>query len=420
MKMQLSHYYFCICISFGVLSNCLSVRNGDYIIKHSNFSQLAGHKIGLITDHIAIVDYVHIIDWMHFAPESNIELTTLFGPEHGIRGTSDAGKPVSNSVDERTGLPVYSLYGNVSAPTTEMLKYVTALVYDLQDVGARFYTYLSTLGLSMQSAAKKGIPFFVLDRPNPIGATDKHAAGWVLESGYRSFIGLYPIPIAHALTVGELALMIKGEGWLDGLQNLDLRIIKMEGYTRGTIFDSTNIPWISPSPNIVDLESAFAYPGTGFFEAFDKATEGRGTLQPFKWVGAPWVDSLELVTKLNSYKLPGVVWHPTSFIPQNISGMSTTPKFLHQLVNGVRLEITDYEAFLPVDTGVYLVSTFYNLASPSLKPLLFNSASLAMHTGNSRLISFLQNGTPPDQIVLDWKDGLSRYLEIRKRYLLYN
>jgi len=157
-----------------------------------------------------------------------------------------------------------------------------------------------------------------------------------------------------------------------------------------------------------------------FFEAFDKATEGRGTLQPFKWVGAPWVDSLELVTKLNSYKLPGVVWHPTSFIPQNISGMSTTPKFLHQLVNGVRLEITDYEAFLPVDTGVYLVSTFYNLASPSLKPLLFNSASLAMHTGNSRLISFLQNGTPPDQIVLDWKDGLSRYLEIRKRYLLYN
>ena len=241
--------------------------------------------VGLVVNHTALVGDEHLINLVHAAP--NVRVGAIFGPEHGLRGKAEDGEAVSDGKDLLTGAPVYSLYGATRKPTSTMLAGLDVLIFDIQDVGARFYTFISTMGLSMQAAAEAGIPFIVLDRPNPLSGA--YVSGFVLESEQESFVGQYAIPIAHGLTVGELAMMIQGEGLMPSLESLALEVVSMEGWDRSMQWPDTGRPWVATSPNIPRFDNALVYPGTCFFEA-TSASEGRGTLTPFLQVGSIAVD----------------------------------------------------------------------------------------------------------------------------------
>jgi Uncharacterized protein conserved in bacteria len=250
-----------------LLIGCLStdsrpVRTGAEVLAADDFSELAGKEIGLIVNHTARVDTAHLIDRVDRSPA--VELGALFGPEHGLRGTAGAGEAVADGRDEKTGAPVYSLYGETRRPTPKELEGLDALVFDVQDVGARFYTYITTMGLAMQAAAEADLEFVVLDRPNPLGGT--YVSGFMLTPEHQSFVGRYPIPVAHGMTVGELARMIKGEAMLPGLDDLELTVVEMEGWTRNLRWPGTKRDWVPPSPNLPTWETALVYPGMCFFE----------------------------------------------------------------------------------------------------------------------------------------------------------
>ncbi|ARU42066.1 hypothetical protein CCB80_13315 [Armatimonadetes bacterium Uphvl-Ar1] len=281
---------------------------GAQVMHQTNFQPLENKRVGLVTNHTAMVGDTHLIDILHANPK--IKLTALFGPEHGLRGLADAGAKITDETDPKTGVPIFSLYGQTQKPKQEHLKNLDILVYDIQDIGARFYTYISTLGLCMQAAAEAKIPFLVLDRPNPLGGTK--VSGYVLEPAHASFVGQYPIPIQYGLTIGELAKMIKGEAWLPGLQNLDLQVAKLENWNRNQT--AAGQPWIKPSPNIPDFETALLYPGTCLFEAIH-ASEGRGTTEPFLKLGAPYINAEKLAQTLNSKNIPGIDFSSVSFTP---------------------------------------------------------------------------------------------------------
>src|SRR5699024_1617779 len=258
------------------------VKTGAKVLVENGFKSLEGKNVGLITNYTAMVDNQHIADLMNEAP--NVNLIALFGPEHGIRGDDNTGF----QTDKSTGLPVHSLYGEHRKPTAAMLKDIDVLVFDIQDIGPRFYTYISTMGLAMEAAAENNISFLVLDRPNPLGG--EVASGFVLEPEFKSFIGYFPIPVTHGLTVGELAIMAKKEGTLEGVDNLDLSVIKMEGWHRDMLWPDTGLTFVGPSPNMPDFSTALIYPGACFWEAV-KGSEGRGTPLPFMQLVTLWANS---------------------------------------------------------------------------------------------------------------------------------
>lgn len=389
------------------------VRTGAQVLAASGFTALDGLRVGLIVNPTARVDSVHLIDLVDAAP--NVTLAALFGPEHGLRGTADAGARVADGRDARTGVPVYSLYGRTRRPTPAMLAGLDALVFDIQDVGARFYTYISTMGLAMQAAADAGLPFFVLDRPNPLGG--ERMAGFVLEPAHTSFIGSYPIPIQHGLTVGELARMIRGEGWLPGLDSLDLRVIPMTGWRRSMRWPETGLPWIPPSPNIPDVETALVYPGAAFIEG-TPASEGRGTRSPFRQLGAPWADARALADTLNARGLPGVRFEPVTFTPESIPGMATHPKLEGTPVHGIRYVLTDRAAFRAVETGVHVLhALFHQAPDPGV---FLNRDGLARLAGTDRLAEGLAAGARPDALIREWQAEVTAFARKRTPYLLYD
>jgi len=392
-----------------------AVRVGAAVLADSGFSILKGKRVGLIVNHTAMVGGEHLIDLVHRAP--GVELTALFGPEHGLRGTADAGAHVSDERDEKTGVRIYSLYGRTNRPTPEMLEEVDVLVFDVQDVGARFYTYISTMGLAMQAAAEARIEVVVLDRPNPLGG--ELVSGWLLDPAHTSFVGQYPIPVAHGMTVGELARMIQGERMLSGLENLNLTVVPMDGWTRSMQWPETGLPWIAPSPNIPDFETALVYPGSCFFEAAS-ASEGRGTLEPFRLLGAPWADGQALADRLNGYGLPGFVFEPATFTPRSIEGMATNPRLAGRQLQGIHLVVSDRTTFKPVETGVHLLHAFLEQAKQErINNLIDRPDWLAKLAGTDSLYEMLQQGTPPDAIVETWRDDVEVFLQKRKPYLLY-
>ena len=245
-------------------------------------SLFAGKRVGIITNHTAYnANDKHIIDI--FLEMKDAEVVALFGPEHGIKGDEDAGSVITD--DKMGEIPIYSLYGKTRKPTYEMLKECNILIYDIQDIGARYYTYISTMGLAMEAAAENDIPFVVLDRPNPINGKD--VEGNLLEKEFATFVGMYPVPVRHGLTVGEYAQMINSEKWLSNEVQVDLKVIQMQGWERDMWYDETGLKWRPPSPNIPDLQVATIYPGTCLFEGTN-ISEGRGTYQPFLKIGAPW------------------------------------------------------------------------------------------------------------------------------------
>jgi uncharacterized protein YbbC (DUF1343 family) len=398
----------------GHATEIASLRTGAEVLVADEFGLLAGRKIGLITNHTATVGNRHLADLMH---ESDlVELVALFGPEHGIRGDAPAGDRIDFSIDEATGLPVHSLYGATLKPTPEMLEGIEVLVFDIQDIGPRFYTYISTMGKGMEAAAENGLTFVVLDRPNPLGGV--LVEGPVREDGFESFVGYYPIPITHGLTVGELALMIRGEAMLPGLEDLDLQIVSMEGWNRQTLWPDLGRDWNPPSPNIPNFETALIYPGACLFEGLS-ASEGRGTFEPFLVVGAPWADGAAIAADLNSRELPGLRFEAVTFTPESIPNMATRPKHLGTELQGVRHIITDAALVRPVEAGIYVVHAFWHNTPEADRGEFFNDRWFGRLAGTNRIHEMIRAGDDPTAIISSWYVELASFKEARQPYLLY-
>ncbi|AKO92247.1 exo-beta-N-acetylmuramidase NamZ family protein [Priestia filamentosa] len=363
---------------------------------------LKGKRVGLITNPTGVDSELRSsVDL--FAEDPDIELTALYGPEHGVRGDAQAGDKVDYYMDEKTGLPVYSLYGDTRKPTPEMLKNVDILVFDIQDVGARFYTYIYTMAYAMEAAKEQGIPFVVLDRPNPLGG--EVVEGPVLEEEYSSFVGKYPIPLRHGMTVGELAQLFNEEFGIGA----DLTVVKMKKWKRSFDYDETNLPFVMPSPNMPTLETAFVYPGTGLIEGTN-VSEGRGTTKPFELLGAPFINGTELSEKLNNLHLDGVKFRAASFTP-------SFSKHSGQLSHGVQVYVTDREKYQAVETGLHIVKTIHDLYGEEFS---FNkSGNFDLLIGNSWVREELEKGTDVEDIIAKWQKDTKVFKKVRKQYLLY-
>lgn len=394
----------------------LPPRTGAEMLADQDFRILHGRRVGLVTNHTALLrqpdgSNVHLADALHQHPK--IALTALFGPEHGIRGDADAGAKVDDAKDPSTGVPVFSLYGQTRKPTPAQLDNLDILVFDIQDIGARFYTYISTLGLCMQAAAEAKIPFLVLDRPNPLG---RRADGFVLDPAHTSFVGQYPIPVQHGLTLGELARMAQGEAWLPGLSQLSLTVILAE-WPETQIWPRLARPWIPPSPNIPTFETALVYPATCFIEG-TIVSEGRGTREPFLTIGAPWVDAARLAQTLNEANLPGLSFAPTTFTPESIPGMSTSPKLLGKTCHGVKITVTNPEAVRPLPLAAHLVHALYHQAPTDLRPTFFNDRFFTLLAGGTSFQEAIPVASP-NAIIASWSQGVREFETLRAPYLLY-
>ena len=370
---------------------------------------LSGKRVGLITNHTGRdTKGTPTIDLL--AARKDMKLVALFAPEHGIRGSA-TGR-INDETDQKTGLPVHSLFGETRKPTAAMLENVEALVFDIQDVGVRQYTYISTLGLAMQAAAEKKIPIVVLDRPNPIGGTI--VEGNIREEGIESFVGLYPIASRYALTAGELAGMYNKQFGV----NADLHVVKVDGWKRDVWMDKTDIPWVGPSPNLPKFEGVIHYPGTVFFEGTN-LSEGRGSDAPFEQTGAPWLRNTEVADSMNARKLPGV-----RFAPVQMTIAATGRKFGGQTIPGVKLIVTDRAAYRPISTTLRLMEVIRRLHPAdfqwrgSVAADGTQNFSLDRLTGSTRIRDAIEKGTL-EALLTEWNRDSARFQEMSKPYLLY-
>nr|WP_318540923.1 DUF1343 domain-containing protein [Terribacillus saccharophilus] len=378
------------------------VTPGVEVLLDDQKELLKGKKVGLITNPTGIDSKMNsIVDLLH--DDSDIELTALFGPEHGVRGDAQAGEYVESYIDEKTGLPVYSLYGQTRKPTPEMLKNVEVLVFDIQDVGTRYYTYIYTMAYSMEAAKENNIPIVVLDRPNPLGGLS--VDGPVLEPEFSSFIGMYPIPTRHGMTVGELASFFNEEFNIGA----DLSVVKMKGWRRSMDFDDTGLPFVLPSPNMPTVSTTFVYPATGLIEGTN-LSEGRGTTKPFELIGAPFINSTNLAAELNSLSLPGVTFRAASFTP-------TSSKHAGKLSHGVEIYVTDRAEFDEVTTGLYIIKTIHDMYPDDFEFLSNNFFDKLI--GNDRVRTMILEGASVREITKTYQKELSEFKKVRKEYLLY-
>lgn len=393
-----------------------SVTVGAAVLAQERFGRYSGKRIGLLVNHTAWAGDRHLIDIVHGEPA--VDLAALFAPEHGLRGEAYAGEEVRDGVDTRSGVPVHSLYGEVHAPTAEMLRGIDVLIFDMQDVGARFYTYITTMGLAMQAAARNGVRFVVLDRPNPLGGA--YVSGFVMRPEHRSFIGKYSVPIAHGMTVGELAAMVKGEAMLPGLERLELDVVAMEGWKRAMHWPATGLRWIDPSPAIVDYETALIYAGTGLFEA-TSVNYGRGTDMPFRLIGAPWIDAPQLAEDVNSLALPGLSVTTVRFTPREVGSGVLQPAYAGEEVPGIRVAVEEPAKLQPVEAGVALLSALIGHAEAQGRTGVIDKRKwLARMAGTDRLLQMLEAGVPAAEIAASWRDEIAAFRKRREPYLLYD
>ena len=391
------------------------VTVGAEVLATARFAALAGKRVGLITNQTGLIGSQHLADVL--SQEGNLKLTAIFAPEHGFRGQAEAGAAVRGGVDANTGVAIHSLYGASRKPTPAMLRNVDVLVFDIQDVGVRFYTYISTMGLAMQAAARARIPFVVLDRPNPLGGA--YVSGFVLEAPLRSFVGEYPIPIVHGLTVGELAHMIRGETWLGGLDGLELNVVAMQGWQRSMRWPATGRAWVATSPNIPSFEAALVYPGMGLLGEAE-VNEGRGTPTPFSLFGAPWIEGPRLVHSLNALRLPGVTFRSEAFTPRSIPGVAAHPRFVGVALSGVRIAVTDIDRVEPLEVGMHVLAQIAAEArTRSIAPLFANLKMLHAVAGTRRLGDRLLAGSDGASIIGAWQSEVEEFKSRRARYLLY-
>ena len=365
-------------------------------------ANLEGKRVGLITNASA-VDHNKTPDIDLIASHKDLKLVALFAPEHGIRGTEAAGAHIETGTDQKTGVPVYSLYGGTDrAPNADMLKDVDVLVYDLLEVGGRTWTYVSTMALSMEAAKKKGIPFVVLDRPNPIGG--EIVEGALVEEKFKSFVGIHPKPARHGMTVGELAKMFNEKFGIGS----DLIVIKAKNWKRSQWFDETGFPWTNPSPNLRSLAALNDYPGTVYFEGTN-ISEGRGTDRPFEQVGAPYLKAPELAAALNERKMPGIRFEAITLPIESTAG-----KYPGQTVPGIRFVITDRQAYRPVRTALIVIDEIRRRHPNDFQW----RSSIDRLTGSDKVRAAIESGQL-DALLANWDREAAQFKEDSKPYLLY-
>ena len=372
---------------------------------------IKNQRVGLICNQASVNHrFEHAADL--FFENSEINLTALFGPQHGIRGdVQDNMIETSHSVDKKTGLPVFSLYSETREPTEEMLKDIDTLVFDLQDVGCRVYTFIYTMANAMRACSKFEKKFVVLDRPNPINGVD--VEGNILETRHKSFVGLFPIPMRHGMTTGELALLFNTEFGI----NCDLEIIKMDEWDRNLFYDETDCPWVIPSPNMPTVDTTVVFPGTVMFEG-TKVSEGRGTTRPFEFIGAPYFDGQEFADHLKNLNLPGVIFRPTNFLP-------TFQKHKDVGCSGVFLHVNDRSVFEPVITGIALIKTAYELYRENFEwkdtpyEYEFDRNPFDVINGSTKIRECIENGKTLDDIKQFWANDVLNFRKLRETYLLY-
>jgi uncharacterized protein YbbC (DUF1343 family) len=378
------------------------VRPGVEVFLSDVPAALRGKRVGLITNHSAIDrSRTPVIDLI--AAHKDLKLTALLAPEHGIRGNAAAGQKIEDETDPRTGVRIYSLYkAEDRGPSAEMLKDVDVLVYDLQEVGGRTWTYVSTMVLSMQAAAKKRIPFVVLDRPNPIGG--EIVEGALLDPKFKSFVGMYPIPARHGMTVGELATMFNRQHAL----GTDLIVARVENWRRSQWLDETGLPWTNPSPNLRSLAALKSYPGSVYFEGTN-LTEGRGTDRPFEQIGAPWLNAPEVARIMNDKRLPGIRFEAITMAVE-----PTAAKFKGQTIPAIRFAITDHRAYRPVRTALLLIDEIRRQ-----HPREFAwGPSIDRLTGSDKVRLAIDAGRL-GPLLEEWDREAALFLESRKPFLLY-
>ena len=378
------------------------VRPGIEVFLSDIPQALRGKRIGLITNHSGI-DRERRLDIDLIAQRKDLKLVALFAAEHGIRGDAQAGATIADEVDPKTGVPVHSLYkAEDHGPSPEMLENVDALVYDLQEVGGRTWTYVSTMAVSMQAAAKKKIPFVVLDRPNPIGG--EIIEGALLDPKFKSFVGMYPIPARHGMTVGELATLFNQKYGIGA----DLMVVRATGWKRSQWQDQTGLPWVNPSPNLRSLAAITSYPGSVYFEGTN-LTEGRGTDRPFEQIGASWLNALAVANAMNAMRLPGIRFDTVTLVVS-----PTAAKFKGQTIPGIRFAITDRLAYRPVRTSLVLIAEIRRQ-----HPRDFAwGPSIDRLTGSDRVRLAIDAGTLP-ALLDEWDREAAAFAESRKPYLLY-
>ena len=373
--------------------------------------RLRGCRIGVVCNPASIdASFRHITDRLAACP--NVTLAAIFGPQHGFRAdVQDNMVETGHARDPLRDVPVYSLYSETRDPTAEMLANLDVLVIDLQDIGARIYTFIHTMAHCLRAARAHGVPVIVCDRPNPIGG--EQVEGPMLVPGYESFVGLFPVPMRHGMTIGELARFFNDEGGIGAA----LTVEPMAGWQRRMYFDETGVPWVMPSPNMPTPDTAIVYPGTVLVEGTN-ASEGRGTTRPFEIVGAPWVDGERLVRRMAAHDLPGVHFRPLAFEP-------TFQKHAHQACGGCQIHVLDRRVFRPVETGVALVAEIRR-ADPAQfawrqPPYEYERVRLPIDilAGSADLRIEIEAATPVNTIARAWQPGVERFLRTRERFLLY-
>ncbi|MDA1230175.1 MAG: DUF1343 domain-containing protein [Planctomycetota bacterium] len=374
------------------------VFNGIDVLQRSGFSTLKGHNVGLITNQTGLNrDGVSTVRLLHEA--DGVTLKALFSPEHGLEGKLDIPR-IDDQKDATTNLKVFSLYGETRTPTVESLQGIDTLVFDIQDIGCRFYTYVSTMGNVMKAASENNIRFVVLDRVNPIGGGV--VQGPVLDEGAESFVGFHSLPVRHGMTAGELATMFRAELNLD----VELEVIKVEGWNRNQLFDQTGLPWTNPSPNMRSLNQALLYPGVGLIE-MTNVSVGRGTDTPFEFVGAPWIDPRRFAGHLNRAGLPGVRFVPVQFAP-------ISSKYKDETCGGVNIVVTDRAKFYPLSTGIQLMCSLKALYGEQ-----WDTKNLNTLLSSRMTFEAVKAGRSVSEIEPLWTEGLARFLNRRRRFLLY-
>jgi len=383
----------------GAARESQPVMTGIDVLRAEAFARLKGRHVGLVTNQTGRArDGKTTIDLLHDAKANGVELVALFSPEHGIRGVVDATVPSSR--DEKTGLVIHSLYGDTRRPTDAMLQGIDTMVIDLQDIGTRFWTYESTMANVMEEAAKHNIEVMVLDRPNPINGFQ--IEGPTLDRESLSFVGSFPMPTRHGVTMGELARLVNGENKIGA----KLTVVEMQHWRRDAWFDETGVPWINPSPNMRNVIQATLYPGIGAIEATNISV-GRGTDTPFEQIGAPWIDGVELAAALNARRLPGIQFYPVGFTPAG-------NKYANEACQGVFMIVTDRQALRPVRVGLEIASALSKLyrAQYKIEPTdrLF---------GSRASITRILNGDDPAEVAASWAADEAKWRLLRAKYLLY-
>jgi uncharacterized protein YbbC (DUF1343 family) len=392
-----------------VAKETVTIRLGSDLLLDSR--RLRGARVGIVCNHASVDhDFRHIVD--RLAQADGVKLGAIFGPQHGFRSdVQDNMIETPHADDAARRVPVYSLYSETREPTADMLRGLDAVVIDLQDIGARIYTYIYTMANCLRACARHGVAVIVCDRPNPIGGASVEGA--VLQRGYESFVGQFAIPMRHGMTIGELARLFNEHFGIGA----PLEVIPMQGWTRDLYADDTGLPWVMPSPNMPTLETAVAYPGTVLFEG-TMLSEGRGTTRPFELVGAPWIDAERFAAEMNGLGLPGAYFRPAVFEP-------TFQKHAKHTCGGCQIHVTDRRAFRPVRTGAALIEMFRRFDPVKFAwrqpPYEYEHDKLPIDilAGSDVLRQQIESGTPLADVTASWREDEDRFAELRRAFLLY-